>query len=254
LKLPFEELCCKQFWFTLENYFVCILLKLIPQLYCIQCNVDLNCSRYAIALVTSAFNFDPVHLYSKFFAAFRLHLVVLHLCQVNQSANTIIITIFVQKMTLPPHSLVSSQTDTTQLHTSRSPCSGPSSKRKRNSRNGTSDSVLRWSFSDHQPSLCLSFLKKMVKLQQWMTAAHHLIFFSFLPRIYDKTYQNRNKQILFQTIHGRTGAPYESLVQSASQQEYINFWEVTHEEEKFWRRMWVSSIHRLWNITGSFMR
>ena len=88
-----------------------------------------------------------------------------------------------------------------------------------------------------------------------MTAAHHLIFFfSFLPRIYDKTYQNRNKQILFQTIHGRTGARYESLIQSRSQQEYINFWEVTYEEEKFWRRMWVSSIHRLWNITGSFMR
>jgi hypothetical protein len=64
----------------------------------------------------------------------------------------LIITIFVQEMTLPKNSLVSSHTDPAQPSTSRS-SSNPPSKRKRNSRNGTSDSALGWSFLDQQPSL-----------------------------------------------------------------------------------------------------
>jgi hypothetical protein len=40
-----------------------------------------------------------------------------------------------------------------QPNTSRSPISGPSSKRKHNSQNGTSDSALGWSFLDQQLSL-----------------------------------------------------------------------------------------------------
>jgi hypothetical protein len=43
----------------------------------------LNCSRYAIALVTSAFIINPAHQISKFFATRRLHLVVLQFVSVS---------------------------------------------------------------------------------------------------------------------------------------------------------------------------
>jgi hypothetical protein len=48
---------------------------------------------------------------------------------------------------------VSSQTDTAQQSTSRPTSSDPPSKKKRTSRNGTSDSALGWSFFDQQHSL-----------------------------------------------------------------------------------------------------
>jgi hypothetical protein len=58
--------------------------------------------------------------------------------------------------------------------------------RKRNPWNGTCDSALGWSFVDQQP-FCISFLSRVVQLQQWLTAPHNLIFKKyFLPRIYDK--------------------------------------------------------------------
>ena len=64
----------------------------------------------------------------------------------------LIITIFVQKMTIP-HVICSRHKHPPQTSTSRSPFSGLSSKTKRNSRNGTSYSALGWSFLDQQPSL-----------------------------------------------------------------------------------------------------
>jgi len=75
-----------------------------------------------------------------------------------------------------------------------SPSSGPSSTRKHNSRIGTSDSELGWSFLGQKPSL------PQFSEQSGSTAAVDdsptpFDFFYFLPRIYDKTYQNRNKQV-----------------------------------------------------------
>jgi hypothetical protein len=87
-------------------------------------------------------------------------------------AEQLIITIFVQKITLHPLGW-SHHKHPAQLSTSRSPATGQSSKRKRNSRNGTSDSALGWSFLDQQPS----FLSKVDQLQQRLTTPHHLIFF-----------------------------------------------------------------------------
>jgi hypothetical protein len=45
--------------------------------------VDLNCSRYAIALFTSAFIINSAHQISKCFAAPRLHLLVLRFVNVS---------------------------------------------------------------------------------------------------------------------------------------------------------------------------
>jgi len=59
--------------------------------------------------------------------------------------------------------------------------------------------------------------------------------------------------ILFQTTHWQTGTQYEALIQE-ERQELIDIREMIREEETSWRRMWVSTMPRLWNITGSFMR
>jgi hypothetical protein len=88
-----------------------------------------------------------------------------------------------------------SQTDTAQQSTSRPTSSDPPSKKKRTSRNVTSDSALGWSFLDQQPSL------PQFSEQSGSTAAvddsstPFDFFFYFLPRIYGKTYKNGNKQV-----------------------------------------------------------
>ena len=68
----------------------------------------------------------------------------------------LIITIFLQKMTLHYVGWAHQKQilpNLVLLGHSRSPSSGQSSKSERNSRNGTADSALGWSFLDQQPSL-----------------------------------------------------------------------------------------------------
>jgi hypothetical protein len=104
----------------------------------------------------------------------------------------LLITISVEKVTLP-HIVWSCHKHPAQPSISRPTSSGPSSKKKRNSQNGASDSALGWSLLDQQPSL------PQFSEQSGSTAAVHdsstpFDFFYFLPRIHDKTYQNRNNR------------------------------------------------------------